>query len=198
MSKAFKKENCWDLCICTHTSWYSNKFSWWLRRSENESDNHRINPAEWQVSIPAPKQVWVFEPATSLLLAHLACIFLLQLQLLFYAVQTNFPAMFGAIFSTAWQLMDHVLKVQVLWQTPHLRTSPHLRTCTPTFPSPAHTYFAIPPKDNDQHAKSLFKSYPARPYKAMGCMLSLYLRERQAVGLRCFISFDTKPSFQRV
>ena len=72
MSKAFKKENCWDLCICTHTSWYSDKFSWWLRRSENESDNHRINPAEWQVSIPVPKQVWVIEPATSLLLAHLA------------------------------------------------------------------------------------------------------------------------------
>ena len=68
----------------TCTPWYSDKFSWWLRRSENESDNHRINSAEWQVSIPAPKQVSVIEPATSLLLAHLACIFLLQLQLLFY------------------------------------------------------------------------------------------------------------------
>ena len=52
------------------TSWDSDKFSWWLRRSENESDNHRINPAEWQVSIPAPKQVskrtcYLFASSTS-------------------------------------------------------------------------------------------------------------------------------------
>ena len=144
MSKAFKKENCWDLCICTHTSWYSDKFSWWLRRSENESYNHRINPAEWQVSIPAPKQVWVIEPATSLLLAHLACIFLLQLQLLFYAVQTKFPAMFGAIFSTAWQLMDHACP-----KGPSIVANPSLAHTT--FPSLAHipslahmhTYFPV-------------------------------------------------------
>ena len=138
MSKAFKKENCWDLCICTHTSWYSDKFSWWLRRSENESDNHRINPAEWQVSIPAPKQVWVIEPATSLLLAHLAYSFCsfscpsMETCRKMFRKQETLVRMWmsecgqlryelivqqqsiGAIFTTAWHCMDHVLKAQVL------------------------------------------------------------------------------------
>ena len=69
MSKALWKETCWKICIWTHIPWYSNNFSWWLRCSENESNNHQINSAEWQVSIPAHLQVRVIEPATSLLIA---------------------------------------------------------------------------------------------------------------------------------
>ena len=94
--------------------------------------NHRINSAEWQVSIPAQKQgnqtCYFFassmrrsSAASSALLyllwKHAAtCIHVYETLLGkgTTVTSTHSPATFGATFSNIWSIVDHVLKVLVL------------------------------------------------------------------------------------